>query len=78
MSDRDILTNVIATSHDFRIGKIDVQEDTLLTGIIRDQEFVLKKVQADEIKRNRDRVGEIITFLEKSDTEIEYAEENSY
>jgi hypothetical protein len=70
--------NAIASSHDFRIAKIDVQEDGLVTGIAHDQDTVVKKVQMDEMKRNRDRVGEIIAILDKTYAEIEAAEDNSY
>lgn len=70
--------NVIASSHDFRIAKIDFQEDGLVTGIAHDQDTVVKKVQMNEMKRNRDRVGEIIAILDKTYAEIEAAEDNSY
>ncbi|KAI8911701.1 hypothetical protein EDD86DRAFT_224677 [Gorgonomyces haynaldii] len=78
MSDRDVLMNVISASHDFRIAKIDAQEDLLSTGIAADQEQVIKKMQASEIARNRNRVCEIISILDKSNAEIDAAEENSY
>jgi hypothetical protein len=78
MNDRDVLMNAIASSHDFRIAKIDFQEDGLVTGIAHDQDTVVKKVQMDEMKRNRDRVGEIIAILDKTYAEIEAAEDNSY
>jgi hypothetical protein len=78
MNDRDVLMNAIASSHDFRIAKIDFQEDGLVTGIAHDQDTVVKKVQMNEMKRNRDRVGEIIAILDKTYAEIEAAEDNSY
>lgn len=78
MGDRDILMNVIASSHDFRLAKIDLQEDALVTGIAHDQDWVVKKVQMNEIRRNRDRVSEIVAFLDKTNSEIEAAEDNSY
>jgi hypothetical protein len=43
-----------------------------------DQDDVIKTMQQQEIKRNRDRITEIIAFLEKSSNEIEQAEDNSY
>lgn len=35
MGDKDILMNAINSSHDFRLLKIDQQEDLLITGILR-------------------------------------------
>ena len=78
MTDKDQLTNAINLSHDFRLAKIDVQEDILVTGCTTDQETVLKDMHKTEIKRNRDRVGEIISLLDKCHADIDTAEENSY
>ncbi len=78
MTDKDQLTNAINLSHDFRLAKIDIQEDILSTGCTTDQETVLKDMHKTEIKRNRDRVGEIISLLDKCHADIDTAEENSY
>lgn len=32
MGDKDVLMNAINTSHDFRMARLDEQEDLLLTG----------------------------------------------
>jgi hypothetical protein len=78
MGDRDVLLSVIVSSHDFRLAKIDIQEDGLVTGIAHDQESIVKRVLNNEIKRNRERVGEIIAFIDKCNFEIEAADDNSY
>lgn len=78
MSDKDQLSNAINSSHDFRLGKLDTQEEALLTGCAKDQEEMIKKLHQTEIKRNRDRVGEIISLMEKTQNDIDFAEENSY
>lgn len=75
MGDKDILMNVIVTSHDFRIAKIDSQEDILVSGIAQEQEFVIRNIQNAEFKRNRARVGEICALLDKTSLEIEAAED---
>ncbi|KAJ3000105.1 Dynein regulatory complex subunit 3 [Globomyces sp. JEL0801] len=78
MSDKDVLINAINSAHDFRLSKLDQQEDSLVTGVAKDQETVIKQKYAAEVKRNRDRVGEIIALLGKCHAEIDFAEENSY
>nr|KAJ3419777.1 Dynein regulatory complex subunit 3 [Polyrhizophydium stewartii] len=78
MSDKDVLMNAINASHDFRLGKLDHQEDALVSGVMRDQEQVIKKVHDSEVRRNRDRISEIISFLDKCYQEIDNAEENAY
>ena len=71
-----MLTNAINASHDFRLIKLDAQEDVLATGCARDQEVVLKDMQKTEIRRNRDRVGEIVALIDKCNSDIDLAEEN--
>ncbi|KAI8915048.1 hypothetical protein BC831DRAFT_488112 [Entophlyctis helioformis] len=78
MTDKDVLMNAINASHDFRLGKLDHQEDALVSGVVHDQEQVIKKIHDDEIRRNRDRISEIIAFLDKCNQEIDNAEENAY
>lgn len=78
MSDRDVLSNLLSSSHDFRISQLDSQEDRFTNSVAMDQDDVIKTMQQQEIKRNRDRITEIIAFLEKSSNEIEQAEDNSY
>jgi RNAse (barnase) inhibitor barstar len=78
MGDKDILMNAVNGSHDFRLMKLDHQEDALMTGVAKDLELVVKESQRSEIKRNRDRVGEIIAFCEKVHADIDLAEDNSY
>ncbi|KAJ3337137.1 Dynein regulatory complex subunit 3 [Kappamyces sp. JEL0680] len=78
MSDKDILTNAVNASHDFRLLKLDAQEDLLVTGCTKDQERVVKEMHKAEIKRNRDRVGEIVALLDKCNADIDAAEDNSY
>jgi hypothetical protein len=78
MSDKDVLMNALNSAHDFRLLKLDHQEDALMTGVAKDLETVIKSTQKEEVKRNRDRVGEIIAFIDKCNADIDLAEENSY
>ncbi|KAH6601697.1 hypothetical protein BASA61_001901 [Batrachochytrium salamandrivorans] len=78
MGDKDALMNAINASHDFRLGKLDHQEDELVTGVIKDQEQAIKKAHDDEVRRDRERISEIIIFLDKTYQEIDFAEENAY
>ncbi|KAJ3287744.1 Dynein regulatory complex subunit 3 [Borealophlyctis nickersoniae] len=78
MSDKDVLVNAINGSHDFRLGKFDHQEDALVSGVTKDLESTIQKTQNEEVQRNRDRVSEIIAFLDKAAMEIEQAEENAF
>ena len=70
--------NAINSSHDFRLGKFDHQEDTLVTGISKTLEKTIQTAHDKEITRNRDRICEIIAFLDKCSSEIEGAEESAF
>ncbi|KAJ3027082.1 UNVERIFIED_CONTAM: Dynein regulatory complex subunit 3 [Siphonaria sp. JEL0065] len=78
LSDKDALVNTVNGSHDFRLGKFDHQEDLLVSGVGQELETLTKKLHDLEIQRDRDRVCEIFTFIDKCNTEIELAEENAY
>ncbi len=49
-----------------------------MSGVHKDLESCIQKIQNQEYKRNRDRVTEIIAFVDKTQSEIETAEENAY
>ncbi|KAJ3159993.1 Dynein regulatory complex subunit 3 [Geranomyces michiganensis] len=78
ISDKDILMNAINSSHDYRLGKFDHQEDVLVTGVAKDLESIIQKTHEAEVTRNRERVCEIIAFLDKAGADIDVAEENAY
>jgi hypothetical protein len=78
MSDKDVLMNAVNSSHDFRMMKLDQQEDLLSSGVAKDQETTIRDCIKAEVKRNRDRVTEIIAFCDKNYSDIDLAEENSY
>ncbi|KAJ3415179.1 Dynein regulatory complex subunit 3 [Chytridiales sp. JEL 0842] len=78
MIDKDTLVNAVNGSHDFHLGKFDHQEDALVSGIAKDLETLTQKNHEDEIQRNRDRICEVIAFIDRCNAEIEQAEENAY
>ncbi|TPX36019.1 hypothetical protein SmJEL517_g01758 [Synchytrium microbalum] len=78
ISDKDSLTNSVNASHDFRLARIDQQEDTLVSGSAKDTEQVISGVHDEEIRRNRKRVIEIISFLGRLQQEIEAVEDSAY
>ncbi|KAJ3296348.1 Dynein regulatory complex subunit 3, partial [Blyttiomyces sp. JEL0837] len=78
LSDKDTLVNAINGSHDFHLSKFDHQEDNLVSGINKVLETLTQKLHDDEIQRNRDRICEIITFIDRCNAEIDLAEENAY
>ncbi|KAJ3292884.1 Dynein regulatory complex subunit 3 [Rhizoclosmatium sp. JEL0117] len=78
LSDKDALVNTVNGSHDFRLAKFDHQEDLLVSGVGQELESMTRKLHDAEVQRDRDRVCEIFTFIDKCNAEIELAEENAY
>ncbi|KAI8816545.1 uncharacterized protein EV422DRAFT_545674 [Fimicolochytrium jonesii] len=78
ISDKDILVNLINSTHDFRLAKFDHQEDTLVSGTARDLEHQLAHNHETELARNRARICEVCAFLEKCAAEVDAAEEGVY
>ncbi|KAJ3099516.1 Dynein regulatory complex subunit 3 [Physocladia obscura] len=77
LSDKDALLNTVNGSHDFRLGRFDHQEDCLVSGVAQDLESLTHKLHDVEVQRDRDRVCEIFTFIDKCNADIENAEENA-
>jgi hypothetical protein len=83
LTDKDVLINAVNLSHDYRLGRIDHQEDYLLSGAARDTDSVIKKNYDKEVTRSRTRIAEILTMvrildintqLDKCNSEIEAIE----
>ena len=75
IGDKDGVVNSLTASHEFHMSKYDGQEDVLATGVAKDLEKQIAKMHEQELKRNRNRVLEIIRFVETSLQEIDLAEE---
>ncbi|KAJ1564306.1 Dynein regulatory complex subunit 3 [Cladochytrium tenue] len=78
LGDKDSLVNAINASHDFRLGKLDHQEDGLVSGTARALDALTQGVHEAEVRRNRSRVCEIVALVERCTAEIEQAEENAF
>lgn len=63
LTDKDVLINAVNTSHDYRLGRIDVQEDYLLSGSAKNTESVILKTHEMEVTRSRSRICEILTMV---------------
>lgn len=72
MADKDVVTNLLSGSHDYHLARLDQQEELLMTGISKEQEILIHKIQNEELKRNRDRVTEIKTFADRCDNEMKH------
>lgn len=48
----------------------------LVTGVAKDLEKIIHKAHETEVARNRDRICEVIAFVDKCSAEIDNAEEN--
>ncbi|KAI9138714.1 hypothetical protein BKA69DRAFT_1090274 [Paraphysoderma sedebokerense] len=77
LQDKDMVSNMLTTSHEFRLSKLDQQEEQLQTGIAKHLESMIQQVQQEEIKRNRERVIEVLSFIGRCNSEIETEEESS-
>lgn len=75
VSDKDTILNSITGSKDYRVSKLDAQEDVLSSGLAKDSDSIISKVQQDEVKRNRSRVAEILAFIDRCNLEIDNLDE---
>jgi hypothetical protein len=50
----------------------------LVSGVAKDLETLTVKHHEDEVQRNRDRICEIIAYIDRCNAEVEQAEENAY
>jgi RNAse (barnase) inhibitor barstar len=73
--DKDAFLNIINGSHDYRISKLDQQEDILVTGVTKEVEIINLNVQQTEIQRDRERIIEIVNYIEQKTKELEAMED---
>jgi hypothetical protein len=60
--DKEGLTNMINSSHDFRLGQIDGKEDWLTKHEQKSVEEIIERVKTYANTRNTNRVAEIYSF----------------
>ncbi|OUM58939.1 hypothetical protein PIROE2DRAFT_64091 [Piromyces sp. E2] len=78
LSDKEIILNSLNATHDFHLLKFDQQEDGLSSGCNKELEDEIQRTHNEETQRNRKRVIEIITYVERLYYEIEQAEDNIF
>lgn len=71
MSDKDMLMNTIQSSHDAHTSKLDAVEDNLVNKETQRAADLVAKHGEWAHKRNRDRIIEIITYVERNSQELE-------
>ncbi|XP_077980345.1 dynein regulatory complex subunit 3-like isoform X2 [Glandiceps talaboti] len=70
--DKDTIQNAVSASHDLHLLKIDNREDDIITRANGWMASLMEKIhQEEEIKRSRDRVGEINNLIDHLNDEIE-------
>jgi len=78
ISDKEVILNSLNATHDFHLLKFDQQEDGLSSGCNKELEDEIQRVHNEETQRNRKRVIEIITYVERLYYEIEQAEDSVF
>jgi len=78
IGDKEIILNALNATHDFHLLKFDQQEDGLNSGCNKELEDEIQRVHNEETQRNRKRVMEVITYVERLYFEIEQAEDNVF
>ena len=73
--DKDTIINAVTSSHDVHLLKIDNKEDDMVTRINTSMKTTIEKIhQEQEVRRNRDRVGEINNLVDHLRDEIDNLE----
>ncbi|XP_032861804.2 dynein regulatory complex subunit 3 isoform X2 [Tyto alba] len=68
------IVNAVNTSHDIHLQKIDKRESDILSNTHRWQASVTEKAFQNEINRNRDRVKEIVQYIDNLQEELDNVE----
>lgn len=71
LADKEVMLNSLQTSHDAHTAKIDALEDRLVTSEIRGANELGHSNAMWAAKRNRDRISEIINYIERNMLELE-------
>lgn len=71
MSDKEMLMNTIQSSHDAHTSKLDAVEDNLVNQETQRAVDLVTKHAEWAHKRNRDRIIEIITYVERNSQELD-------
>ena len=69
--DKDSLMNALQASHDAHMQKIDAVEDRLISQELRGANDLTSSNATWSTKRNRDRISEIINYVERNMLELD-------
>ncbi|XP_009284731.1 dynein regulatory complex subunit 3 [Aptenodytes patagonicus] len=72
--DKNTIVNAVNVSHGIRLLKIDKRESDILSNTYRWQASVTEKAFQNEIDRNRDRVKEIVQYIDNLQEELDNTE----
>ncbi|KAM6379432.1 dynein regulatory complex subunit 3 [Pluvialis apricaria] len=72
--DKNTIVNAVNASHGIRLLKIDKRESDILSNTYRWQTSVTEKAVQNEIDRNRDRIREIIQYIDNLQEELDNVE----
>ncbi|KAM6197058.1 dynein regulatory complex subunit 3 [Sarcoramphus papa] len=72
--DKNTIVNAVNASHGIRLLKIDKRESDILSNTYRWQASVTEKAFQNEIDRNRDRVREIVQYIDNLQEELDNIE----
>ena len=71
LQDKEGLVNALQASHDSHTGRIDALEDRLVNQELKTANDLAMANMQSEYRRNRDRVSEIINYIELSMMELD-------
>ncbi|XP_074014840.1 dynein regulatory complex subunit 3 [Numenius arquata] len=72
--DKNTIVNAVNASHGIRLLKIDKRESDILSNIYRWQTSVTEKAVQNEIDRNRERIREIVQYIDNLQEELDNLE----
>ncbi|PKU36901.1 leucine-rich repeat-containing protein 48 [Limosa lapponica baueri] len=72
--DENTIVNAVNASHGIRLLKIDKRESDILSNIYHWQTFVTEKAVQNEIDRNRERIREIVQYIDNLQEELDNLE----
>lgn len=73
LGDKDMLMNSLQASHDSHTAKIDASEDRLLSQEAKNSKNLLEHNTLWETKRSRNRVAEIVHYIERNMMDLDEA-----
>eukprot|EP00741_Cyanophora_paradoxa_P012850 tig00020629_g12408.t1 len=70
LQDKETLANALTASHELHTSRIDEREEEIIRREMENYEKLVARYRNDEVARNRSRVSEIWTFVERNRQEM--------